>query len=125
MGHISPISMKVASTLAAYRIVKVSAAQTAAYPASAADVPIGITQDTVKDTNNDIPISGPGNISKLTFNDTVAAGGLVASDNAGFGVPHLNVTAGSYVIGVLVGPAVTATGTVAEVLIQPMFKSIP
>ena len=124
MSHIAPISLKVASTLAAYRIVKISAAHTAAYPASASERCIGVTTDTVTETNQAIPVA-IGGIVKIQFNDTCAAGGLVASNSAGQGVPHVDVTAGSYVIGHLIGDAVAATGTIAQVLIQPHFKSIP
>lgn len=126
MSHIPPISMKASTTISAYRIVTAltSTANTVKVPASASEVPIGISQDTVLDTGAALPIAVAG-ISKLTFNDTVTTGSFVASDSAGRGVPHVNVTAGSYVIGVLIGPTVAATGTIADVLIQPMFKSIP
>lgn len=126
MSHIAPISMKVASTLAAYRAVAAltGTAQSVKYPASASELPIGITVDTVLDTTSAIPVA-IGGIEKLYFNDTVASGSFVAVDSSGRGVPHVNVTAGSYVIGTLIGPAVAATGTIAQVLIQPMFKSIP
>lgn len=126
MSHIPPISMKASTTISAYRIVTAltSTANTVKVPASASEVPIGISQDTVLDTGAALPISVAG-ISKLYFNDTVTTGSFVASDSSGRGVPHVNVTAGSYVIGVLIGPTVAATGTIADVLIQPMFKSIP
>ncbi len=126
MSHIAPISMKANATLSAYRIVAAvtGTANTVKVPASASEVAIGITADTILDTNNAIPVY-VGGIAKLYFNDTCTSGGLVASNNAGQGVPHANVTAGSYVIGTLIGPSVAATGTIAEVLIQPMFKSIP
>jgi hypothetical protein len=126
MSHIPPISMKASTTISAYRIVTAvtGTANTVKVPASASEVPIGISQDTVLDTGAALPIAVAG-ISKLYFNDTVTSGSFVASNNAGQGVPHANVTAGSYVIGVLIGPAVAATGTIADVLIQPMFKSIP
>jgi hypothetical protein len=126
MSHIASISMKVASTLSAYRIVTAltGTANSVKVPAAATEFPIGITQDTVLDTTNAIPVAIAG-ISKLYFNDTVASGAYVASNNAGQGVPHVNTTAGSCVIGVLIGPAVAATGTIADVLIMPHFKSIP
>lgn len=118
--------MKASATISAYRIVTplTGTANTVKVPASAAEIAIGITQDTVLDTGLSIPIA-IGGFSKLYFNDTVTSGAFVASNNAGQGVPHVNATAGSYVIGVLTGPTVAATGTIAEVLIQPMFKSIP
>lgn len=126
MSHIAPISMKVQTTLAANRIVTnlTSTANTVKYPAATSEVCIGITADTVLDTTASIPVI-TGGIAKLFFNDTVTTGAFVAADSSGRGVPHVNVTAGSYVIGTLIGPSVAATGTIAEVLIQPMFKSIP
>ena len=126
MSHIQPVSFKVASTLPAQRIVTflTGTANSVKLPAATSEVCAGITVDTVLDTTNAIPVA-IGGIAKLYFNDTVASGAFVAADSSGRGVPHVNVTAGSYVIGTLIGPAVAATGTVAEVLIQPMFKSIP
>lgn len=126
MSHIPPVSFKTNATIAAYRIVTAltSTANTVKVPASASELGIGITADTVLNTGDAIPVN-VGGIAKLYFNDTVTTGSLVASNNAGQGVPHVDVTAGSYVIGVLVGPTVAATGTIADVLIQPMFKSIP
>lgn len=126
MSHIAPISMRANATIAAYRIVTAltGTANTVKLPASASELPLGITQDTILDTTASIPINIAG-ISPLYFNDTVTSGAYVASNNAGQGVPHVNVTAGSFVIGVLVGPTVAATGTIADVLINPHFKSIP
>jgi hypothetical protein len=126
MSHIASISMKANTTISAYRIVTMltATADTVKVPASASECPLGITQDTVLDTGTAIPVA-IGGISKLYFNDTVGSGKFVASNNAGQGVPHVDVTAGSYVIGMLIGPSVAATGTIADVLIQPMFKSIP
>jgi hypothetical protein len=126
MSHIAPISMKANATLAAQRIVAcvTGTANTVKYPAAASEVAIGITADTILDTTNAIPVYVAG-IAKLYFNDTCASGTLVASDSSGRGVPHVNVTAGSYVVGYLIGATVAATGTVAEVIVNPMFKSIP
>lgn len=126
MSHIAPISMKVQTTLSAYRIVTAltGTSGTVKVPASASELPIGITVDTVLDTTSSIPVAF-GGIQKLYFNDTVTSGAYVASDSAGRGVPHTNVTAGSYVIGILIGATVAATGTIADVLINPHFKSIP
>lgn len=121
----APISMKVAATLTAYRIVKPgTAANTAALAAAATDKLIGITQDDVKDTNQAIPVA-VGGLSKLVFNDSCAIGGLVTSDNLGFGVPAVATTAGVNVVGILIGPAVQTTGTIAHVLIQPYQLQIP
>ena len=126
MSHIAPISMKVASTLAAYRAVTylTGTANSVKYPAAASELPIGITTDDVLDTNVAIPVAFSG-IQKLYFNDTVTSGALVAVDSSGRGVPHVNVTAGSFCIGVLIGPTVAATGTIADVMINPIFKAIP
>jgi hypothetical protein len=127
MAQYGPHSFKVRTTLAAYRIVIADTAGSdfAVYPSAATARPIGITMDTVKDTTSAIPVAGPGMMARLLFNDTMSSGSLVAADSSGRGVPHVDTTAGSYVIGHLVGPAIAATGTIAEVLINPFFKSIP
>ncbi len=126
MSHIAPISMKVASTISAYRIVTCTTGtgSTVKVPAAATERPIGITSDSVLDTSSAIPVAFSG-IQKLYFNDTVTSGAMVASDSSGRGVPHVDTTAGSYVVGVLIGATVAATGTIADVLIGPHFKSIP
>lgn len=126
MSHIPPISMRANATIAAYRIVTAltGTAQTVKVPANATELPLGITNDTILDTTTSIPVAIAG-IQKLYFNDTVTSGAYVASNNAGQGVPHVNTTAGSFVIGILIGPSVSATGTIADVLINPHFKSIP
>ena len=126
MSHIAPVSFKVQATLAAFRgvVALTGTAETVKYPANASDLPLGITGDTVLDTTASIPVFTHGK-AKLEFNDTVTSGSLVALNNAGQGVPHVNVTAGSYVVGTLIGPTVAATGTIATVLINPFFKSIP
>lgn len=123
---IEPLSFKVQTTLAAYRIVNplTSTANTVKYPAAATERVFGITKDTVLDTTGSIPVA-IGGIAKLYFNDTVTSGNMVAADSSGRGVPHTDTTAGSYVIGILLGPTIAATGTIADVLIQPHFKSIP
>ncbi len=118
-------SFKVASTLAAQRIVYLSAANTVAYPTGNTQLPVGITMDTVKDTTNAIPVAMRGEQAKLLFNDTVAAGGLVQSDSSGRGVPFTlantttALTLASAYVGNLVDAAVAATGTIARVLIGP------
>ena len=122
-----PVSFKVRTTLPAHRIVALDTAGSdfVISPSTAgANAPIGITTDTVKDTTSAIPVQLSG-IAKLTFNETMSTGGLVAADSVGRGVPHADVTAGSYVIGRLTGPNVTQTGMIADVLIMPTFKSIP
>lgn len=126
MSHIPPISMRANATIAAYRIVTAltGTAQTVKVPASTSEIPVGITANTILDNTTSIPVAIAG-IQKLYFNDTVTSGSYVASNNAGQGVPHVNTTAGSFVIGILIGPSVAATGTIADVLINPHFKSIP
>lgn len=119
---------KVATTLAAYRCVRISAAHTVAYPSAANLLCVGITQNTVKDTTNSIPVAGPGELSLLEFHDSVTAASLVQSHTDGRGIlftPGANTTSGATVtvayIGVLKGPAVDLTGTLAEVYIMPGF----
>jgi|KBSSwiStaDraftv2_1062776.scaffolds.fasta_scaffold217034_2 hypothetical protein len=128
MSHIAPISMKVAATLPAYRIVTAltGTGNSVKLPANALERPLGITTDTVLDTNQGIPVAIAG-IAKLQFNDTITSGKMVAPDSGGLGlgVAHADTTAGSYVVGVLIGPSVSVTGTIADVLVQPHFKSIP
>lgn len=121
----APQSFNVATTLAAYHIVKMgSAGNGVVYATSATDFGLGITVDDVKNTTDSIPVAITG-IAKLQFNDTCAIGAFVQSDATGLGVPAVVTTAGIYVIGILVGPAVSATGTIADVLINPMQRSIP
>lgn len=113
-------SFNVGTTLAVYRGVYLSAAQTVAYLNTITSLPVGITKDTVKDTTSGIPVAGAGEEAYLEFNDTVGAGGLVALDANGKGVPLAGITlTNTSVIGVLTGDAVAATGTIAKVLIQP------
>lgn len=126
MSGFSPISLKASTTISAYRIVVAltATANTVKAAAAATELPLGISLDTCLDTSLAIPIQMNG-IAKLYFNDTVGTGKLVAADASGRGVPHVDTTAGSYVVGTLIGPAVAATGTIAEVLVNPFFKSIP
>jgi hypothetical protein len=127
MSQIAPLSFKVNATIGAYLGVTMvtGTADTVKVPAAVSEIPIGITLDTVLDTTASIPVSPIGTIAKLIFNDTVTSGAFVALDSAGKGVPHSNITAGSYVLGVLVGPTIAATGTIADVLINPIYKAIP
>lgn len=124
---VAPLSFDVATTLASQRVVVISAAHTVAFPAAASDLPIGITVDDVSDTTAAIPVAGAGQIAKLFFNDTVAAAGLVGGDTSGRGIPIADIatTTGFTVlagyVGILVGPAVALTATIAEVYIQPGF----
>lgn len=129
MSHVAPISLGVLTTLAAYRIVTIASttAGKVSYPETNTALPIGITADTVKDTTGSIPVYVSG-VADLYFNETCAAGALVASDSSGRGVPFTlgaqtttAFTIASCYIGKLIGPAVSATGTIAKVLIQPGF----
>lgn len=130
MSHLSPLSFKVAATLAAYRVVTAlsSTANTVAYPESDLRPYIGITTDTVLDTTSSIPVAGAGTIAKLYFNDTCTTGQLVGADSSGRGIAFgtianttTSLTLTSAYIGVLVGPTVAATGTIADVYIMPGF----
>lgn len=122
-------SFKVAATLAAQRFVSAlsSTANTVEYPPNNQSIPLGITIDTVKDTNQAIAVAMPGEITKLYFNDTVTSGKLVASDTSGRGIPFAladttsALTLASAYGGILVGPTVALTGTIANVLIKPGF----
>ena len=120
-------SFKVATSLSAQRIVAITAAETVGYPANNQALPVGVTADTVLDTTQAIPVYMPGSIVKVFFNDTVGAAGLVSSDSAGRAVPFTlgntttALTLASAYVGVLVGAAVAATGTIANILIAPGF----
>ena len=118
-------SFRVSTTLAAQRIVThlTGTAEAVKVPASTAEKPIGITLDTVKDTTSAIPVAMGGELAYILFDDTVATGANVGSDASGRGVPVTATTVGVWSIGTLVGPAVAATGTIAQVLIDPAFLS--
>lgn len=124
-------SFLVASTLAARRAVAMNGTgETVGYPADAQTLPIGITLDTVLDTTSSIPVACAGEIAELLFNDTVAAGALVGVDTNGRGIPFTlantttALTLANAYIGVLVGPAVAATNTIARVLINSGFDRV-
>jgi len=120
------LSFKVATTLAAWRVVAAvsGTADKVQYPETTQKLPFGITIDDVKDTTSSIPVQVNG-IAKLLFNDTVTTGLLVAYDTSGRGVPFTPANTSSAltlptgVIGTLVGPSVAATATIANVLICP------
>lgn len=119
-------SYKVSSTLTAYRAVAAvsGTADTVQYPESTQKMPLGVTIDDVKDTNQAIPVQEDG-IAKIEFNDTVTSGLLVGFDTNGKGVPFTpaNTSSGltlpTGVIGTLIGPSVSATGTIAQVQLNP------
>lgn len=122
-------SFKVLTTLSAYRVVSVvtGTAYTVEYPDTNTVMPIGVTKDTVKDTTNSIPVAVVGERALLYFQDTCAAGELVGFDTALGGGKRWTqgantttaMTAQSAYVGVLLGPTVALTGTLAEILIQP------
>lgn len=119
-------SFKVTATLTAYRVVAAvsGTANTVQYPESTQKLPLGITIDDVKDTNQAIPVQMNG-VAKLYFNDTVTSGLLVAFDTNGRGIPFTpavtstGLTLPTGVIGTLLDATVAATGTIAQVSIQP------
>lgn len=121
MSMLPLVSFKTATTLSAYRIVASGtsgAEMTVIYPAAATVLPIGVTADQAQDLT--VAVALGGQIAKVFFNDTCTTGTLVAADTSGRGIPIGTVgTAGSAYIGVLVGPNVSSTGTIANVLIQP------
>lgn len=122
------VSFDVLTTLAAQRIVMASTsnAHTVAYPDTITALPLGITIDTVLDTTNAIPVQW-GGIAYCFFNDTATTGNLVASDTSGRAVPFTlaltstSISRPSAYVGVLVGPTVAITGTIAEIFISPGF----
>jgi len=114
-------SYEAAITIPAQRIVNLSTAQKATLTTTAA-LPLGISIDHAE-TGQGVPVAGAGEIARLYFNDTVAANGLVTSDASGRGVPFTGATAAAYYVGSLLGAAVSATGTIADVLIIPGYAS--
>lgn len=122
-------SFKVSTTLTAYRGVALvsSSANTVQYPESAQNPYLGVSKNDVTETNQAIDIAGVGERAKLFFNDTCVAGALVGLDSSGRGVPFslsdttTSVTLTGQYLGVLIGATVAATGTIAEVLVQPGF----
>lgn len=118
-------SFKVLTTLTAQRVVMHnSTAHTVLYPDTTGVLPLGVTLDDVKDTTGSIPVQVNGK-AKLFFNDTVTAGKLVGFDTSGRGVPFTpnvtttGLTLPSGVIGTLIDASVAATGTIAQILINP------
>ena len=118
----SPVSMKQGDSIAAYRIVRVSAADTVAVHSASTDVPFGITNDNANGSNQSVPVNISG-ICRLQFNDSVVAGGLVMTDAVGRGIPYVAASTGNYSVGILIGPKVNATGAIAEILLQPSWKA--
>ncbi len=119
MSHIAPISFKVTATIPAYRIVTAvtATANTVKVAAANTDCPLGVTMDTVLDTNCAIPVQCYG-IAKVYFVDSCASGALVSTDSSGRAIAFAAVSTGSYCIGTLIGPKVEDTGTIADVLLN-------
>lgn len=125
MSKVHTQSFSVAATLAAERIVAITAAQTVGYPTSGQVLPIGVTVDDVKDTTDAIPVATPGSIVKVLFDQTVLAAGFVASDTSGRGVSFSlanttsSLTLASAYAGILVDAAVAGTGSVLHIYVLP------
>lgn len=113
----APVSFKVADSISAYRIVRVSAANTVAACSATTDIIAGVTTDNVASSSQAVPVQISG-IGKVYCNETMAAGVLVMTNAAGQGIPFVESTAGVYVLGVLLD-TVSSTGTIANVLINP------
>ena len=118
----APVSMKQGDSIAAYRIVRVTSANTVALTSALTDVPFGVTLDSANSTNQYVPVAIAG-IAKVYCNDSIAAGGLVGTDATGRGVPYVVISTGSYFVGINIGPKVNATGALAEILIRPTFTA--
>lgn len=116
MGMDKALSLKVESTISAYRIVK-AYNQFARLCETITSCPIGVTVDTVLDINQSIPVQVSG-IALVEFGAHVTLGGMVAAGVDGKGYPVAGITlAGTFVVGTLVGAA--NTNSIAEVLIAP------
>ena len=114
----APISFKQGDSIAAYRIVRVtSTPNTVALSTATTDIVVGVTLDNASSSNQAVPVAVSG-IAKVYMNETAASGVLVMTDASGRGTPFVESTAGVYTIGVLLN-TVSATGTLADVLIQP------
>lgn len=115
---LNPLSFGVQATLTSARGVAVLADNAVNYPTNTSTLPIGVTYDDVEDTNEGIAVKGPGEIARLQFNDSVAAGGIIQLDSSGRGVPNAG-TSGTFFVGVNIGPKVNDTGTVQNILVLP------
>ena len=119
---------KVAATLATQRIVSSLTGTAAAvqYPPNAQALPLGVTIDTVKDTNAAIPVQID-ELAYVYFNDTVTCGNLLGADTSGRGVPFslanttTQLSLASAYAGFLWDATVALTGTIARILVRPGF----
>ena len=123
MNHI--VSFKANTTIPAYRIVTMltGTGDTVKLAAAVTELPVGITTDTVLETALGIPVCISG-IARLQFNETMGSGRMVQSDANGLGTPYAALTATGFVVGMLVGPSVSTTGTVAQVLVNPFAYAV-
>jgi hypothetical protein len=123
MSH-APISMKQGDSIAAYRIVRAtSTPNTVALCSATTDLILGVTADEALKSNQAVPVAVSG-IAKVYMNDTAAAGVHIMTDAQGRGVPAVVNTAGIYVLGICLN-TVSATGTLAEVLVNPYQVQVP
>ena len=114
----APVSFKQGDSIAAYRIVRhTSTPHTVALSTATTDIIVGVTADNANSSNQRVPVAVAG-IAKVYMNDTAAAGALVMTDASGRGIPFVESTAGVYTLGVLL-ETVSATGAIADVLVQP------
>ena len=113
----APCSFPVGDSIAANRIVRVNSSGNVALCSATTDIIAGVTLDNVPSSSQAVPV-GISGIHRVYMNDTGAAGILVSSDASGRGVPFAEATAGAYVVGILL-ETVSATGTLAEVLVRP------
>jgi hypothetical protein len=120
----APLSFKASDSITAYKIVKLSAANTVAACSAATDKILGVVADDATRANQEVPVIVAG-IAKVKFNDTCAAGNWVSVDANGLGIAAVATTAGVYVVGMLVGPTVALTGTIADVVVNPFQLQIP
>ena len=123
MSSFDPVSMRVADSIAAYRIVRCNGVHQVGLATAAADSIFGVTQDEATKSNQAVPVQVQG-IAKCYMNDTITVGGLVMTDASGRGIPLVVNTAGVYAVGVCL-ETVSATGTLAQILVRPFQVSIP
>jgi len=120
---IALISLKQGDSIAAYRIVRLTSANTVSIATATTDILLGVTQDNASSSNQAVPVA-IGGIARIFMNETCAAGTFVTTDSSGRGTPMVVNTAGVYVVGQVLS-AVSATGTLAEILLRPQQISIP
>lgn len=120
----APLSFAVAATLTANRIVAINGTgQTVAYATASSDKIIGVTLDDVKEITQAIPVQVTG-IAKVYAGDSITVGALVGTNGSGQAIVYADVTAGGYVLGIMVGNKAAKSGTLVDVLINPFWKII-